>query len=137
VRLIRVTPGADPVAVAGALAGPAAPGRVGMLTKSEFGRSREGLYWRSSTAIGFIFTFGAGMGFVVGLRCRLSESSTRATSATTCRVRHLDGDGLSAPFPAGWCPGRPAAGDVGYLPALAWSQGSIPWCVPPPNCRSR
>ncbi len=64
VGLIRVTPGADPVAVQARLQA-LLPQDVSVLTKSEFEEAEKD-YWRSSTAIGFIFTLGAGMGFVVG-----------------------------------------------------------------------
>jgi len=64
VGLIRVTPGADPVAVQARLQA-LLPQDVSVLTKREFEEAEKD-YWRSSTAIGFIFTLGAGMGFVVG-----------------------------------------------------------------------
>ncbi|MFM7395076.1 MAG: ABC transporter permease DevC [Cyanobium sp.] len=62
--LIRLTPGADPAAVAARLK-QTLPEDVTIYTKKGF-EEFEKNYWRSSTAIGFIFTLGAGMGFVVG-----------------------------------------------------------------------
>jgi putative ABC transport system permease protein len=62
--LIRLTPGADPAAVAARLKR-MLPNDVSIYTKQGF-EDFEKNYWRSSTAIGFIFTLGAAMGFVVG-----------------------------------------------------------------------
>lgn len=62
--LIRVTAGADPEAVARRLRA-LLPNDVTIYTKQGF-EEFEKNYWRSSTAIGFIFTLGAAMGFVVG-----------------------------------------------------------------------
>lgn len=62
--LIRLRPGADPEAVAKRLSH-TLPQDVIVYTRNGF-IEMEKDYWRSSTAIGFIFTLGAGMGFVVG-----------------------------------------------------------------------
>lgn len=62
--LIRLEPGADPAAVIARLRS-SLPADVRILTKQGF-EDFEKEYWRSSTAIGFIFTLGAAMGFVVG-----------------------------------------------------------------------
>ncbi|MBM5803931.1 MAG: FtsX-like permease family protein [Cyanobacteria bacterium K_DeepCast_35m_m2_155] len=62
--LLRLRPGADPEAVARRLQRQL-PNDVRVLTKDEF-EELEKTYWRTSTAIGFIFTLGAAMGFVVG-----------------------------------------------------------------------
>jgi putative ABC transport system permease protein len=62
--LIRLKPGADPEVVSGRLR-QLLPKDVTVYTKNGF-EEMEKDYWRSSTAIGFIFTLGAGMGFVVG-----------------------------------------------------------------------
>lgn len=62
--LIRLEPGADPAAVIKRLRR-SLPADVRILTKQGF-EDFEKEYWRSSTAIGFIFTLGAAMGFVVG-----------------------------------------------------------------------
>jgi len=62
--LVRLRPGADAKQVAARLAREL-PNDVRVLTKREF-EEFEKNYWRTSTAIGFIFTLGAGMGFVVG-----------------------------------------------------------------------
>ncbi|MFN7227500.1 MAG: ABC transporter permease DevC [Synechococcaceae cyanobacterium] len=62
--LIRLDPGSDAEVVAERLRR-ALPSDVRVLSKAGF-EAFEKEYWRSSTAIGFIFTLGAGMGFVVG-----------------------------------------------------------------------
>jgi putative ABC transport system permease protein len=62
--LVRLRPGADPEAVVERLRREL-PADVRVLTKAGF-EELEKTYWRTSTAIGFIFTLGAGMGFVVG-----------------------------------------------------------------------
>ncbi len=62
--LIRLQPGADQAAVIARLRR-SLPADVRILTKQGF-EDFEKEYWRSSTAIGFIFTLGAAMGFVVG-----------------------------------------------------------------------
>ena len=62
--LIRLRPGADPAAVAERLRAQL-PDDVAIYTKDGFVEFEKN-YWRSSTAIGFIFTLGAAMGFVVG-----------------------------------------------------------------------
>ncbi|MCS5690533.1 ABC transporter permease DevC [Cyanobium sp. FGCU-6] len=62
--LIRLTTGSDPAAVAARLKRQL-PDDVSIYTKKGF-EEFEKNYWRSSTAIGFIFTLGAAMGFVVG-----------------------------------------------------------------------
>jgi putative ABC transport system permease protein len=64
VGLIRLTPGADPLAVKQALAR-ALPADVQVLTKPEY-IDREIRYWAGSTPIGFVFAFGSVMGFIVG-----------------------------------------------------------------------
>ena len=62
--LIRLKPGADVAAVQARLT-KLLPNDVRVLTKQGF-IDFEQNYWRSSTSIGFIFTLGAAMGFVVG-----------------------------------------------------------------------
>ena len=62
--LIRLSAGADPRTVAARLR-QLLPSDVTIYTKQAF-EEFEKNYWRTSTAIGFIFTLGAGMGFVVG-----------------------------------------------------------------------
>jgi putative ABC transport system permease protein len=62
--LIRLVPGSEPAVVAQRLR-KQLPKDVAVYTKKEF-EEFEKNYWRSSTAIGFIFTLGAAMGFVVG-----------------------------------------------------------------------
>jgi putative ABC transport system permease protein len=62
--LIRLHPGADPVAVRDRLR-TELPRDVLVLTKQDF-VNRERSYWNHATPIGFVFAFGAIMGLVVG-----------------------------------------------------------------------
>ena len=64
VGLVRLKPGADPEQVVSRLS-QRLPKDVSVLTKQGF-IDFEQNYWKSSTSIGFIFTLGAAMGFVVG-----------------------------------------------------------------------
>ncbi len=64
VGLVRLKPGADPEQVVSRLK-QRLPKDVSVLTKQGF-IDFEQNYWKSSTSIGFIFTLGAAMGFVVG-----------------------------------------------------------------------
>jgi len=63
--LIRLAPGADPVAVRDDLRA-TLPKDVEVLTKADF-IARERTYWNGATPIGFVFAFGAIMGLVVGM----------------------------------------------------------------------
>ena len=62
--LIRLRPGSDPQQVVEGLQS-RLPDDVKVLTKQGF-IDFEKNYWKSGTSIGFIFTLGAAMGFVVG-----------------------------------------------------------------------
>ena len=62
--LIRLIPGSDQILVADRLK-EQLPNDITIFTKEQFIEFEKN-YWRSSTAIGFIFTLGAAMGFVVG-----------------------------------------------------------------------
>ncbi|MBN3874582.1 MAG: ABC transporter permease DevC [Nostoc sp.] len=64
IGLIRLKPGADAKVVAQELR-KYLPSEVNVLTKQEF-IDFERNYWANSTAIGFIFTLGTVMGFIVG-----------------------------------------------------------------------
>ena len=64
IGLIRLSAQADHVKVLRSLAA-SLPNDVKVLTRQEF-IDFEKNYWRTSTSIGFIFTLGAAMGFVVG-----------------------------------------------------------------------
>ena len=64
VGLVRLKPGVDPEQVVTRLS-ERLPKDVSVLTKQGF-IDFEQNYWKSSTSIGFIFTLGAAMGFVVG-----------------------------------------------------------------------
>ncbi|MCX7596775.1 MAG: ABC transporter permease DevC [Fischerella sp.] len=64
IGLIKLKPGAETATVAKALSN-YLPADVKVLTKQEF-IDQERNFWASSTAIGFIFTLGTIMGFIVG-----------------------------------------------------------------------
>ena len=64
VGLVRLKPGTDPEQVVSRLS-QRLPKDVSVLTKQGF-IDFEQNYWKSSTSIGFIFSLGAAMGFVVG-----------------------------------------------------------------------
>ncbi|MBW4696759.1 MAG: ABC transporter permease DevC [Aphanocapsa lilacina HA4352-LM1] len=64
IGLIRLVPGADTARVLADLRA-RLPGNVRVLTKQEY-KDFEVNYWNTSTPIGFTFTLGAIMGFVVG-----------------------------------------------------------------------
>ena len=64
IGLVRLNLGADPQKVAKSLIA-SLPNDVTVLTREEFIEFEKN-YWRTSTSIGFIFTLGAAMGFVVG-----------------------------------------------------------------------
>ncbi|WP_404783667.1 ABC transporter permease DevC [Altericista sp. CCNU0014] len=65
VGLIKLKPGTDVSQTLQAIR-KALPGDVNVLTKSSFA-DFERFYWQSSTAIGFIFSLGSAMGFIVGI----------------------------------------------------------------------
>lgn len=65
IGVIQLKPGADPAAVRDRLA-TALPHDVEVLTKEGF-KQREKNYWAKAQPIGYVFTFGAIMGFVVGM----------------------------------------------------------------------
>ncbi len=62
--LIHIAPGADPIVVRDALRN-LLPDDVLVMTRQDF-VDRETAYWNAATPIGYIFAFGAIMGFVVG-----------------------------------------------------------------------
>jgi len=64
IGLIRLRPGVSARAVQASLRA-ALPPDVEVLTKADY-IAREKAYWGNATAIGYVFTFGAIMGFVVG-----------------------------------------------------------------------
>jgi putative ABC transport system permease protein len=65
VGLLRLQPGVDPVLIAKQLRSYLGSD-VRVLTKEEF-IEFEKKYWQENTAIGFIFSLGVGMGFIVGV----------------------------------------------------------------------
>jgi len=66
IGLIQLQPGYDPKQVANALKSYLPQDDVKVLTHEEF-IAFEKNYWQTNTAIGFIFTLGVSMGFVVGV----------------------------------------------------------------------
>ena len=64
VGVIRLAPGTDPAATRDAMRA-ALPNDVLVLTRADF-IAREQHYWDTSTPIGYVFTFGVIIGFVVG-----------------------------------------------------------------------
>jgi putative ABC transport system permease protein len=66
VGLIQLQPGYDPKQVAVALKNQMNQDDVTVMTKQEFIEFEKN-FWRESTAIGFIFSLGTSMGFLVGL----------------------------------------------------------------------
>lgn len=65
IGVIRLKPGAEAAAVRDRMAA-SLPNDVEVLTKDGL-KQREINYWNSATPIGYVFTFGAVMGFVVGM----------------------------------------------------------------------
>jgi putative ABC transport system permease protein len=65
VGVIRLTPGSDPIVTAAELK-KILPKDVRVFTKTEF-IDFERKYWQEGTSIGFIFTLGTVMGFIVGI----------------------------------------------------------------------
>jgi putative ABC transport system permease protein len=66
IGLIQLQPGYDPKQVASALKSHLPKDDIKVLTHEEF-IAFEKHYWQTNTAIGFIFTLGVSMGFVVGV----------------------------------------------------------------------
>ncbi|OUL26576.1 ABC transporter [Nostoc sp. T09] len=66
IGLIQLQPGYDPKEVASALKSYLPKDDIKVLTHEEF-IAFEKNYWQTNTAIGFIFTLGVSMGFVVGV----------------------------------------------------------------------
>jgi putative ABC transport system permease protein len=66
IGLIELQPGYDPKQVASALKSHLPKDDIKVLTHEEF-IAFEKNYWQTNTAIGFIFTLGVSMGFVVGV----------------------------------------------------------------------
>lgn len=66
IGVIKLNKNADSATVINSLKEKLNGGDVLILSREEF-MQYERLYWESSTAIGFIFTLGAGMGLVVGI----------------------------------------------------------------------
>ena len=122
--LIRLSPGADPAAVRDALAA-RLPKDVLVMTKADF-VAREKAYWSSATPIGYIFAFGAVMGFVVGAiivyQILFADVTDHLKEYATLRAI-----GYPNRFVAGIVAQQAAIlGLLGYLPglaAVAWLYG--------------
>ena len=126
VGLIRLQPGTDPDLAVARLQ-QRLPGDVTVLTKQGF-IDFEQNYWKSSTSIGFIFTLGAAMGFVVGcvivyqvlytdVSDHLPEYAT--LMAMGYRISHLLGVVMREGF---------YLAALGYVPAYLAGQG-LYWFV--------
>ena len=126
VGLIRLQPGTDPDLAVERLQ-QRLPGDVTVLTKQGF-IDFEQNYWKSSTSIGFIFTLGAAMGFVVGcvivyqvlytdVSDHLPEYAT--LMAMGYRISHLLGVVMREGF---------YLAALGYVPAYLAGQG-LYWFV--------
>jgi putative ABC transport system permease protein len=126
VGLIRLQPGTDPYLAVERLQ-QRLPDDVTVLTKQGF-IDFEQNYWKSSTSIGFIFTLGAAMGFVVGcvivyqvlytdVSDHLPEYAT--LMAMGYRVSHLLGVVMREGF---------YLAALGYVPAYIAGQG-LYWFV--------
>jgi putative ABC transport system permease protein len=63
--MVKLAPGASPESVVANLQ-QRLPNDVVVMTKAQFIEFEKG-YWQRNTAIGFIFTLGVGMGFIVGI----------------------------------------------------------------------
>jgi len=63
--LLKLTPGANPDTVVAQLR-QHLPNDTVVMSKTEFMEFEKG-YWQKNTSIGFIFTLGVGMGFIVGI----------------------------------------------------------------------
>ena len=114
--LIRLNEGADPAVVRDRLAD-YLPRDVLVMTKPEFNR-REVAYWNSATPIGYIFAFGAIMGFVVGAiivyQILFADVSEHLNEYATLRAL-----GYSKGFVGGIVLQQAAIlGVLGYLPGL-------------------
>ena len=122
--LIRLDDGADPAAVRDALAR-RLPRDVLVMTRADFA-ARERAYWNSATPIGYIFAFGAIMGFVVGAiivyQILFADVTDHLTEYATLRAI-----GYPTRFVAGIVVQQAAILAVlGYLPglaAVAWLYG--------------
>lgn len=115
--LLRLAPGADPVAVRGELE-TYLPDDVLVMTRGEF-VAREKAYWNGATPIGYIFAFGAIMGFVVGAiivyQILFADVTEHLAEYATLRAM-----GYPSRFVAGIVLQQAAIlGALGFLPGLA------------------
>ena len=120
VGLVRLKSGTDPEAVAQRLQAQL-PSDVKVLTKQGF-IDFEQNYWRTSTSIGFIFTLGAAMGFVVGCvivyQVLYSDVSDHLPEYATLMAM-----GYKLPSLLGVAREGLLLAAFGYLPAYAAGQG--------------
>jgi len=122
--LIRLRQGADSVTVRDRLRD-YLPKDVLVMTKADFVK-REGDYWNSATPIGYIFAFGAIMGFVVGAiivyQILFADVSEHLSEYATLRAlgypnRYISGIVIQQAL---------ILGVLGYIPgvvAVAWLYG--------------
>ena len=115
--LLRLEPGSDAAAVRAELAA-YLPHDVLVLTREEF-VAREQAYWNGATPIGYIFAFGAIMGFVVGAiivyQILFADVTEHLAEYATLRAM-----GHPNRFVAGIVLQQAAMlGALGYLPGLA------------------
>lgn len=119
--LVRLEPGADPVATRDRLR-ELLPKDVLVMTKADF-IARETAYWNGATPIGYIFAFGAIMGFVVGAiivyQILFADVSEHLAEYATLRAM-----GYANRFVSGIVIQQAAILAVlGFLPGLAASAG--------------
>ena len=125
VGLVRLKSGTDPEAVAQRLQAQL-PSDVKVLTKQGF-IDFEQNYWRTSTSIGFIFTLGAAMGFVVG--CVIVYQCSIPMSAILAEYATLMAMGYKLPSLLGVV-GRVCCGGLVFA-GLRRRAGSISWSAQP------
>ena len=132
VGLVRLKSGTDPEAVAQRLQAQL-PSDVKVLTKQGF-IDFEQNYWRTSTSIGFIFTLGAAMGFVVGCvivyQVLYSDVSDHLLEYATLMAKGYKPQPVSLPERA--CCWRPLV----ICRPMPQDKGSISWSAQPRSCRS-
>ena len=112
------------------------PDDVRVLTKQEF-IDFEQNHWRSGTSIGFIFTLGAAMGFVVGCVIVYQVLYSDVTDhlpeyATLMAMGYPLHQLLAVVIREGFY-----LAVMGYLPAYLAGDGLYWWCAMPRDCRWR
>ncbi len=120
IGVIRLKPGTDAAGVRDRMAA-SLPRDVEVLTQDGF-KQREVNYWASATPIGYVFTFGAVMGFVVGMvivyQILFADVSDHLAEYATLKAMGYKDSYL---FLVVLCQSV-ALAVLGYLPGLAASQ---------------